>query len=101
MTDLLWHVTLAECREELLKEEQYGYGLIKRKIKKFLPYNRETFDRHRELYYFWLDMYSWKLLHGEGFHWPIRLIYPRWEMEIALDWWRVYFSYKYQGAKRI
>jgi hypothetical protein len=101
MTDLLWHVSLAECREQLLKEENYGYGLIKRRIKKFLPYSRSEFNRHRELYFWWMDMFVYKTLRNEGIHAPIYLVEPRFEQELMYDWWKAYQSYKWQGAKKI
>ena len=99
MTDLLWHVTWAECRKQLLQCEQYGYGLDKRKIKKFLPTIYSTVQRHKELYYFWLDMFVYKTLRNEGIHAPLYLIEPRWEQEIQYDIWRYWFSFKWQGAK--
>ena len=81
--------------------ENYGYGLDRRKIKKYLPYNRKLMEQHRSSYYFWLDLYSYKILRDEGYHWPVRLMEPRWEMEKALLWWQCYFSYTWQGAKQI
>jgi hypothetical protein len=97
--DNLWFVSLAEARDEMLKADAYGYGLDKRKIKEFRPYNRQTFDRHRASYYFWLDLYTYKLLRWEGIHSPIYTMEPRWEQEIAYEYWRYYFSYSWHGAK--
>lgn len=95
----LWFVTLQECREKLINCENYGYGLDKRKIKKYLPTIYKTVKRHKEEYYFYLDLYTYKLLKGEGYHPPLYLVEPRWEQEIMRDWWSAFFSYRWQGAK--
>ena len=92
-------ISLAECRDKLMDADKYGYGLDRRKIKKYLPYNRELFNQHRATYYFYLDLYTWKLMRGQGFHAPISIMEPRWEQEIAYDWWIGFFSYAWRGAK--
>jgi hypothetical protein len=99
MYDLLWHITLAECRQKLIECESYGYGLDRRRIKKYQPTIYKTVQRHRESYYFWLDLYTYKLLRYEGVHPPLWTMKPEWEAEIAREWWSVYFSYQWQGAK--
>jgi hypothetical protein len=97
--DNLWYVTLAEARDKLLNCENYGYGRDLSLIKKGLPVIQETVERHKSSYQFWMELYCYKLLRDEGRHWPVRVMEPRWEMEIALDWWTAYFSYSWQGAK--
>ena len=98
MTDLLWHVTWAECRQKLLTEDAYGYGLYFRR-RGFKGWNSKTYKHHKQSYFFWLDMFVYKTLRNEGIHAPLYLIEPRWEQEIQYDIWRYWFSFKWQGAK--
>jgi hypothetical protein len=100
MNNDLWYISKAECRNELLKCENYGYGLDIRRIKKGLKVIDTTVERHKNEYDFWLDLYVYKLLRGEGYHPPLYLIEPRWEYEQMYDWWTCYFSYSWKGAKQ-
>jgi hypothetical protein len=100
MMEFLRFVTLAECRQKMLDCNNYGHGLDVRRIKKGLKVIEATVERHKNSYDFWLDMFVFKTLRGEGYHWPIRTMSPRWEMEITLDWWNCFFSYSWQGAKQ-
>lgn len=97
--DNLWFVTLSECRNELLKCDAYGYGLDVRKIAKGLPVIEKTVQRHKEAYFFWLDLFTTKLLTGEGVHAPLYVIEPRWEQDQMYMWWNAYFSYSWRGAR--
>ncbi len=97
--DMLKFVSLAECRKKLIDANNYGYGLDVRRIAKGLPTKDSTVQRHKDSYDFWLDLFVYKKLRGEGYHPPLYLISPIWEQEKAYDFWRCYFSYSYQGAK--
>lgn len=97
--EMLRFVTLAECRKNLIDANNYGYGLDVRRIAKGLPTKEATVQRHRESYDFWLDLFVFKTLRGEGYHPPLYLIEPTWEMEKAYIEWNAYFSYAWQGAK--
>ena len=99
MYDLLWFVSLNECREKLNACESYGYGLDRRKIKKNLPTVAKTVERHEQEYFFWLDLLTYKMMRWEGIHDPLWTMSPRFEQEMAYDWWTVYMSYGWQGAK--
>ncbi len=99
MLEDCWHTTLAECKKHLNDCESYGYGLDRRKIKKYLPTIYKTVKRHKEEYYFWLDLYTYKLLRHEGIHDPLWTMAPQWEQDIAYWWWNCYFSYSWRGAK--
>jgi len=98
MMDDLWWVSLAECRQKLFKEYNSGYGTYFRK-KGFKGWNGKTYKRHKQSYYFWFELYCYKLLTDQGYHIPIYIIEPRWEQEIMYEFWRIYFSYGWQGAK--
>lgn len=98
-TDNLWFVSLAECRNELLKADAYGYGLDVRKIAQGLPVVEKTVQRHKESYFFWLDLYTTKLLTNEGVHAPLYIVEPRFEQEKLYTFWICYFSYSWRGAK--
>lgn len=100
MMELLRFVTLAECQHQLMNCNNYGWGLDIRRKHKGLKTYEATVQRHKESYDFWMDLFVWKTLRGEGYHWPIRTMSPRWEMEIALAWWQCFFSYSWQGAKQ-
>ena len=97
--ELLRFVSLAECRKHLIDCENYGYGLDVRRIAKGLPTKEATVQRHRESYDFWMDLFVYKTLRGEGYHPPLYLMEPTFEMEKALDWWQAYFSFLWKGAK--
>jgi hypothetical protein len=97
--DNLQYVTLSECLSELLKCDNYGWGLDVRRIAKGLKVIDATVQRHKESYDFWLDMYTVKLLKNEGIHAPLYVIEPRWEQEILYAYWIAYFSYSWRGAK--
>ncbi len=99
--DMLKFVSLAECRKKLINADNYGYGLDMRRIAKGLPTKETTVQRHRESYDFWMDLFVYKTLRGEGYHPPLYLMEPTFEMEKALDWWQCYFSYSWQGAKQV
>jgi hypothetical protein len=101
MIENLWYVSLSECFTELMKEENYGYGLDCRKIKKGLKTNPKTVQRHYESYCFFLEAFCSKLLHSENEHPPLWVIQPESQQAIAYWWWDCFFSYKWQGAKRI
>lgn len=96
---MLWYVSLQEIKTKLINASNYGYGLDIRKIKKGLTTKELTVQRHKEEYEFFLDLFVYKTLRGEGFHPPLYLISPIFEQEKAYDFWRCYFSYQYQGAK--
>jgi hypothetical protein len=83
----------------MLDCENYGYGLDVRRIEKGLKVIETTVQRHKESFEFWKDLYIYKLLRGEGYHSPLYLIEPRWEYEQIYDFWIVYFSYSWRGAK--
>ncbi len=99
MIDNLWYISLAEAKDKMLKADAYGYGLDVRRIAKGLSTKEDTVQRHKNSYDFWLDLFVYKTLRGEGYHPPLYLMEPIFEMEKALDWWRAYFSYSWQGAK--
>lgn len=96
---MLWYVSLQEIKSKLINANNYGYGLDIRKIKKGLPTKELTVQRHKEEYEFFLDLYVYKLLRDEGHHPPLWTMSPRWEQEIAYDFWTAYLSYSWQGAK--
>ena len=99
MIELTWYVSLQKCKEQLEKEEKYGYGMYLRKISKGLKVNPETVERHRQSYLFWQDLYFFKFFGGPEAHPPLWTMEPRWEQEIAYEWWRGYFSFLWRGAK--
>ena len=99
MMELLRFVTLAECKQKMLQCDNYGYGLDVRRIAKGLPTKEPTVQRHKESYDFWMDLFVYKTLRGEGYHPPLYLISPIWEQEKAYKWWQCYFSYSWRGAK--
>ena len=97
--DDLWWVSLAECREHLLAEENYGHGLYERRIAKGLPTKEKTVAQHKASWEFWQELYCYKLLTDQGYHASLYVIKPRWEQDYAYAWWRTFFSYSWQGAK--
>jgi hypothetical protein len=97
--DDLWYISLQECRHQLENCINYGYGLDERRIKKGLKVIEKTVERHRQSMEFWQELYCYKLLTDQGYHRPIYTYEPRWEQEIMYEWWRIFFSYGWQGAK--
>ena len=93
MTDSLWYVTQSEAYKQALDAYSYGCSVDVRKAKKGLKTYPETVQRHLESYYFFLDLWTWKMMHGEQKHAPLWLIEPRWEQEKAYAWWEGYKSY--------
>ena len=91
-------VTLAEVKDLLIREENYGYGLMLRKQKKGLKINPKLFETHKWCYNILLDLYVWKLM-TQNEHPPLWVVKPQWEQDKLYHWWRSYFSFLHDGAR--
>jgi len=90
--ELLWYIPKSMVFSLLMSEENYGWGLYKRKMAKRLKVNIETVEKHKQSYHILCDLLAFKEF-NECQHPPIWVMAPQWEQDKAYWDWERYLNW--------